>query len=88
MNVVIPISKLRDYLLDLNHPIGGPKAKFFIGRGFSQQQPEVLAEALRLHFEGNVPSSTTENRLGDKTIVVDALMTFPDNRSQNIRSVW
>ena len=35
---ITPIGKLRDYLLDEEHPEGEPKAVFFLGMGFRREQ--------------------------------------------------
>jgi hypothetical protein len=44
---VIPIEKLVDYLLDVHHPDGGPKARVFAHAGFSAEAPEEFEQALR-----------------------------------------
>ncbi len=43
----IPKEKISDYLLCLEHPEGGSKARFFLSRGFSYEDWTELAEALR-----------------------------------------
>ncbi|MGX7703302.1 DUF6883 domain-containing protein [Methylobacterium sp. Gmos1] len=45
----VPGSKLVHYLLNVDHPKGGPKARFFLAFGFDPARPEVMAEALILH---------------------------------------
>ncbi|WP_245524468.1 DUF6883 domain-containing protein [Methylobacterium nonmethylotrophicum] len=44
----VPGSKLVHYLLNVDHPKGGPKARFFLAFGFDPTQPETMAEALIL----------------------------------------
>jgi hypothetical protein len=39
--------KLVDYLLDADHPDGGPKARVFGHAGFSGDKPEEFEQALR-----------------------------------------
>ena len=43
---IIDERKLTEYLLNLAHRKGGPKAKFFLGRGFRPERLEELADAL------------------------------------------
>ncbi len=44
---LIPVSKLRDYLLDPDHPVGRPKAIFFARLGFAPQRWRLFEEELR-----------------------------------------
>lgn len=39
-------NKIADYLLCLEHPEGGPKARFFISWGFSPQEENLFASSL------------------------------------------
>ncbi|WP_430395089.1 DUF6883 domain-containing protein [Enterovirga aerilata] len=41
--LAIASAKITHYLLDINHPQGGSKAKFLISRGFSPSKPSELA---------------------------------------------
>ncbi len=45
--------KASDYLLNLRHPDGGPKAAFFIRFGFVVDDPQALVEALLAHGRFN-----------------------------------
>lgn len=74
--------KVRDYLLALEHPEGGPKAKFFLGLGFTRERPWELSDALRqvaVSFEALGPITTLH---GDKFIVDGVLRGAP------VRTVW
>jgi len=44
---LIPASKLRDYLLDLDHPVGRHKAVFFARLGFSTRRLHLFERELR-----------------------------------------
>lgn len=46
-DALIPVSKLRDYLLDPNHPVGRPKAIFFARLGFAPTRWRRFAAELR-----------------------------------------
>jgi len=52
---IIPVEKIRDYLLSHEHPIGKFKAKFFYGLGYSRQNWKALSEEVyRILRQGNV----------------------------------
>ncbi len=80
--------KITKYLLNLDHPTGGPKARFFIGGGFSPDAPKALAEALKRHFRENKPTVREPDGLGGERLVIDAPMEVPDGRRPVVRSVW
>jgi len=84
---IIPLPKLRDYLLDPEHPEGGGKAVFFLAMGFHPDRWQLLADALR-EMIGTAPvTQTVESRHGTKYIVEGKLMT-PTGRSAHVRTVW
>ena len=45
-NAIAEQAKVRDYLLNADHPDGGAKAAWFFDRGYSTDQWQVLAEDL------------------------------------------
>jgi hypothetical protein len=69
---IVEDAKIRDYLLNLEHEDGAPKAKFFIARGFAQDEPAPFIAALRRHFLENTPTSKNPDRSGGVRITVDA----------------
>lgn len=84
---VVPIRKVRDYLLALRHPAGGPKAVFFLRHGFRRDEADVLRLRLKeLAVEGDV-SETIPARFGTK-YVVDGSVETPTGISLRLRSVW
>jgi hypothetical protein len=59
---VAPDHKFRDYLLNLEHPIGGSKARFFLHIGWPQERWEELRDFFlaQLPFvEGRILNSAT-----------------------------
>ena len=80
-------AKLVDYLLDLNHKDGGPKAKFFIARGFTRNAPQVLGNALAFHAGLNWPGSVMTTAFGAKHVVTGAL-GCPDGTTPDVLVVW
>lgn len=85
---IVPVEKVRDYLLNADHVDGAPKAKFFIGGGFSPEKSDELADALRRHFLDNPPTTKKADKFGGVRITVDGPMTVPDGRAPLVRSVW
>ncbi len=85
---IIEDAKVRDYLLNLDHEDGGPKAKFFIAGGFSRDEPAPFVAALRRHFLENPPTRRTPDNFGGVRITVDAPMIVPDGRAPMVRTVW
>jgi hypothetical protein len=87
MPCVVPGEKLRLYLLNLDHPAGAPKARFFIAAGYSWQESDVLAEALRTHAADRDVEAELATPYGTK-YVVRCQMPTPDGRDPCIVSVW
>ena len=79
--------KLVDYLLDLEHVDGGPKARFFMAFGFSRSQwPELRAALLRHAGECEVTGSASGQH--GINYVVEGTMQMPDGREASVRTVW
>lgn len=79
--------KITHYLLDLTSPDGWSKAKFFLGRGFARNEPEVLAFALVRQAFAGWP--------GSEQVVPDAIkyritgpIQCPDGSEPTILTVW
>ena len=84
---IVSRSKVEDYLLQLNHPIGGGKAKFFIHFGFHRQRWEQLASALRAHAQEN-PVTAKFSDADGITYVIEGRLTTPSGRQPRVRTVW
>ena len=80
-------TKLGSYLLDVAHPEGGPKARFFLGKGFSSADCATFEAALREHVAVRRIWSIAPNPYGQK-FVVSCDITTPDGSNPCIRSVW
>lgn len=83
----IPSQKITSYLLDINHPEGGGKAKFLMAHGFHAGQPQILADAIHAHAELNCIEETVHNSYGTKHIVRCHIPT-PDGRNPCIQVIW
>jgi hypothetical protein len=86
-NAYVPDAKVRDYLLDPNHPGNGGKHKFFQLFGFSQSRWTVLQNALSLHPQTNPVVKTSPNPYGTRYEVKCSLVS-PDGRNPCITTVW
>lgn len=79
--------KLNEYLLAENHPVGGPKARFFQAIGFPPAEGGRLrTEFVRLAREGDVVDET----IGEYGIkyTVEGMITSPTGRRVKVRTVW
>ena len=79
--------KILKYLLDLTHPQGAAKARFFLGRGFAVETWTVMRDALIAQGTTNVVVRTIENEFG-KRYTVECICPTPDATNPCIRSVW
>lgn len=81
-------NKLVDYLLDLSHPRGGSKARFFLAFGFRRETPMDLADALADHVLKTEGRWQTPLEGGPTKLVYEGRIRAPDGRPPWIRSVW
>lgn len=79
--------KLTEYLLNLDHPIGGDKAVYFIGCGFHRDAWRVMESALLAHAKEGEVVKVEEMQYGPIYAVEGPLRT-PDGRNPRIRSAW
>lgn len=84
---VIPESKVRNYLLNTGHPIGGSKAAFFRKAGFTGNGWWMLASELKQHVQTNDVVQTKQTQHGTR-YAVDGPIVAPDGSTLNIRSAW
>lgn len=85
--LVIPVGKVSDYLLNVAHPSGGPKALFFIKNGFDPADPEQLIRALMAHFKDSLEILEFEGAFG-RRLVASGDMLFPNGKLFSVWSVW
>jgi len=85
--MVVPDDKLALYLLMLDHPKGGAKARFFRNAGFSPDDLPTMAAALIRHGENTTLQSAEEAGYGMKYVMVGPVHA-PNGRHYTIRSVW
>jgi hypothetical protein len=80
-------SKLTEYLLNLAHPTGGAKARFFVSVGFSVERIDEFKTALRAHAAQNKIAKVEPHPYGEKS-VVECHMTTPSGAQPCVRVVW
>lgn len=85
--VVVERHKVLDYLLNVSHPDGAGKARFFFALGFSLENWQDLAESLRRHAQENSAVGVMESPYGKRYVVEGPLKT-PGGRTPTVRSVW
>jgi hypothetical protein len=85
--LIVERKKIAGYLLDLAHPYGTSKARFFRMYGFRIENWEILAQALRDHGRENEIIRTTETGFGPRYEVEGEIKT-PDERRPRVRTVW
>jgi hypothetical protein len=84
---IVPRRKVEDYLLNIEHPIGGGKTKFFMHFGFRREQWDELAAALLRHAQEHPVTETLTDADGITYVVEGGLMT-PSGRQPRVRTVW
>ena len=87
--LVVPEAKLTRYLLDPDHPVGGPKAKFFNARGFSRANATGFAQALIRHVgSADTERLITEVKADEARLVAVGPLACPDGSVPIVKSVW
>jgi len=84
---IVDREKIVDYLLNPAHPDNGGKAKFFLGLGFTVQQWQIFAGAVRTLAKSFQVIESVESPHGIKYIVIGRIETA-SGRSPSIRTVW
>ena len=87
---IVDDAKITDYLLNLRHPDGGPKAKYFFNKGYTLDAPEILKRALVEHAKFCQVTKVERTQFGTKYIVEGAIATpkEPEVQLAYIRTVW
>ena len=78
--------KITEYLLNPAHPDNGGKALFFQSLGFSREDWQVLAGALRKLAETTEVNKRMESPHGQKYIL-DGRIESPSGRTPEVRSI-
>lgn len=84
---VVPEEKIRDYLLNLNHPVGGPKAAWFASIGYRIEDWEDLADDL-LMLARNVEDFLAKPSAFGVKYEVRGQIGRPGHRPAEVVTVW
>ena len=84
---VIPLEKVRDYLLAAANPRTRGKAAFFQALGFDPGEWEVLRDALLELAQSGSATPGQQSEFGTK-YEIRATITGPAGRDAVIRTVW
>ena len=84
---VVDREKITDYLLNSAHPDNGGKAEFFSQLGFSRDQWEILAAALKALAGSEEEITVTESPHGRKYVIVGK-MHSPSGKTPLVQTVW
>ena len=91
-NFYISERKLRLYSLNVNHESGGPKAKLFLRFGFTQDNPEALAQLIfeKVNAEKMVLSYQTRHGLHyHQEFFIEVYDSLKgQKRSMNLFTAW
>lgn len=83
----VPEEKLRDYLLNEQHPIGWGKAKWFLSLGYNVADLGRLEQALLDVARTCEHYAESTQRFGTK-YVASAKITAPSAAEVNVTTVW
>jgi hypothetical protein len=86
-DAVIPVEKLTNYLLSLDHPIGRWKAKFFRSIGFNETNVDTLREALRRIAQDGKVKEAVSSSFGKKYVIEGSVMA-PNGGVTVLCTVW
>jgi hypothetical protein len=86
-SAVVPAAKLTDYLLNTSHPVGGPKARWFISLGYDPGRPDRLATDLLEIVRHGKEFRAESLPFGVKYVVLGQIVT-PSGRAVDIVTVW
>lgn len=80
-------SKVVEYLLNLKHPKGGSKAKYFRNRGFKPGDWQAMAKALKYHGATQTVTEAATTKHGRK-FTVECTLETPDGKNPCILTGW
>jgi hypothetical protein len=86
-DLTVDPAKVSAYLLNVDHPEGGAKARVFVARGFSLDGTALFVAALRQHAVAVHLVQEVSNEYGAKC-VYEGPLTCPDGSAPYVRSVW
>ena len=86
-SAIVPIEKLSDYLLSLNHSVGSSKARYFRAIGFNEENIGAFKQALLEIAKSNQIIDEKTSAYGVK-YVVDGVINISGDEEIYLRTVW
>lgn len=86
-HAVVTEEKVCDYLLDLSHPVGGPKAVWFLSLGYSIQNWQLLADDL-LHLAKACENFVAKSSPYGVKYATRGEIAVPPHRPGRVVAVW
>ena len=86
-SATIEPGKITRFLLNVEHPYGGPRARRFRELGYNEETVDLLAQQLlAIAREGEVASSRPTE--GGINYVIYGELEAPSGHRQHVRTVW
>lgn len=86
-NAYVPLAKLTDYLLSLNHPFGRAKALLLINLGYDNSNANELERGLMTIARESDVAQELPSDYGTK-YVIDGLLETPSGAALDLRTIW
>ncbi len=84
---IVPLTKLKKYLLSESHETGKSKANFFMSYGFHSAHADELGREIKNVAERYPVKYEIKSEYGTK-YVIDGIMLTPTDDAVTIRTVW
>ena len=84
---IVDRAKIVDYLLSPTHVVGRHKAAWFREAGYSDENWQELAGAIKEHARSHAITKEEPSPFG-RRFVVEGIMQVPDGRRVLVRTVW
>lgn len=85
-SAIIPVEKIRDYLLSTEHPVGGSKARWFSALGYRREHSNELIDDLNALLASEAESLGDEG-FGEKFSITTTLIS-PTATRYTVRTIW
>lgn len=86
-HAIITEEKVCDYLLNTSHPVGGPKAVWFLSLGYSMENWQLLADDLR-HVAMSCDDFVAKSSPYGVKYETRSEIAVPPHRNGRVVAVW
>ena len=84
---IVEPNKVREYLLSLSHPVGAPKALFFLRLGFGRSNGHLLRDELLRIARENEAQLVSAASYGRK-FAVEGMLEGPWRKRALLTTIW